>query len=67
MCHEYGMHQKQSSCVMMAKSMETTITKNVMFNAGRAHINQNDGFGGGSVVQGNLLYSSCRESSDHGQ
>ena len=36
MCHEYGMHQKQSSCVMMAKSMETTITKNVMFNAASA-------------------------------
>jgi hypothetical protein len=30
----------------MAKSMRTTIRKNVMFNAARAHINQNDGFGG---------------------
>ena len=46
--------------------METTIAGNVMFNAGRAHINQNDGFGGGSEVTRNLIYSSCRESSDHG-
>lgn len=35
LCHEYGMFQKQSSCVMMAKSMETTISGNVMFNAAR--------------------------------
>ena len=40
LCHEYGFNQKQSSCVFMAKSMETNITGNIMFNAG-AHINQN--------------------------
>ena len=64
--HCKGMFQKQSSCVMMAKSMETNISRNVMFNAARAHINQNDGFGGGTTVQNNLIYSACRESSDHG-
>ena len=41
LCHEYGFNQKQSSCVFMAKSMETNITGNVFFNAARAHINQN--------------------------
>ena len=41
LCHEYGFNQKQSSCVFMAKSMETNITGNAMFNAARAHINQN--------------------------
>eukprot|EP00039_Didymoeca_costata_P023769 m.8181 g.8181 ORF g.8181 m.8181 type:complete len:1067 (-) comp3851_c0_seq2:220-3420(-) len=66
LCHEYGFFQKQSSCVFMAKSMETTITGNIMFNAARAHINQNDGFGGGSTISKNLIFSSCRESSDHG-
>ena len=64
LCHEYGFNQKQSSCVFMAKSMETNITgskivifldlravslanpkiitiSDIMFNAARAHINQN--------------------------
>jgi hypothetical protein len=66
MCHEYGFNQKQSSCVFMAKSMQTNITGNIMFNAARAHVNQNDGFGGGTNLEANLIYSSCRESSDHG-
>ena len=50
----------------MAKSMQSEISGNIMFNAARAHINQNDGFGLGTNVEGNLIYSSCRESSDHG-
>jgi hypothetical protein len=41
LCHEYGYNQKQSSCVFMAKSMRTNISGNLMFNAARAHINQN--------------------------
>lgn len=41
LCHEYGYNQKQSSCVFMAKSMQTNITGNIMMNAARAHINQN--------------------------
>ena len=40
LCHEYGLHQKQSSCVFMAKSMASTIEGNIMFNAARAHVNQ---------------------------
>eukprot|EP01049_Picozoa_sp_SAG25_P002756 SAG25_NODE_149_length_13742_cov_17.202155_12_plen_117_part_00 len=52
--------------VFMAKSMQSEIRGNIMFNAARAHINQNDGFGLGTNVEGNLIYSSCRESSDHG-
>lgn len=33
----------------------------------RAHINFNDGFLGGSTIEGNLLMNSCRESADHGE
>ena len=29
-------------------------------------MNFNDGFGGGDIVEGNLLLNTCRESSDHG-
>ena len=39
---------------------------NIFFNGPRAGINFNDGFGGGSNVAENLLFNTCRESSDHG-
>merc|ERR1712190_517932 len=32
----------------------------------RAAINKNDGFGGESVIEHNLVFSTCRESGDHG-
>lgn len=37
-----------------------------MFNLARAGFNFNDGFGGGDNVVGNVLFNTCRESSDHG-
>ena len=44
----------------------TTLRGNIMFNMPRAAINFNDGFGGGSLVEGNLIFNTCRESGDHG-
>jgi len=38
----------------------------VHFNGPRAGINFNDGFGGGDVMEGNLLANCVRESGDHG-
>ena len=64
LCHEIGFFQKQSSCVHMGKSMETSILDSVFFNGPRAHVNQNDAFGLGSRMAGNVMWSSCRESSD---
>jgi hypothetical protein len=37
-----------------------------MFNMPRAAINFNDGFGGGNLVEENLIFNTCRESGDHG-
>lgn len=51
---------------MQAKTAETTISGNVFFNGPRAGINFNDGFGGGDDVSRNLVFSTCRESGDHG-
>eukprot|EP01046_Picozoa_sp_COSAG06_P103832 COSAG06_NODE_50010_length_321_cov_1.148649_1_plen_73_part_01 len=31
-----------------------------------AHINLNDGFSGNTVLEGNLLFASVRETADHG-
>jgi len=63
---EVGLYEKQSSFFMQAKTALSTIVGNVFFNGPRAGINFNDGFGGGDVVAWNLVFSTCRESGDHG-
>ena len=64
--HELGMSQKQSSFYMQAKSAQALIKGNVMFNGPRAGVNFNDGFGGATELTENLIFNTCRESSDHG-
>jgi hypothetical protein len=66
LCRELGIWEKQSSCYTQFKSAQNTVWRNIMYNGPRAHINFNDGFGGGALVDGNLVFNSCRESSDHG-
>ena len=51
----------------MGLYMAPTIVNNVVFNIPRAGINFNDGFGGANVIHDNLLFNTCRESSDHGE
>jgi len=63
---EVGLYEKQSSFFMQAKTAQSTIDGNVFFNGPRAGINFNDGFGGGDVIAHNLVFSTCRESGDHG-
>jgi hypothetical protein len=63
---ELGIYQKQSSAVGQCKAALTTIRNNIMFNMPRAAINFNDMLGGGDVVEGNLIFNTCRESGDHG-
>eukprot|EP01083_Nonionella_stella_P159244 519321_1 len=64
--HELGIFEKQSSFYFQAKSCQNYISGNIFFNGPRAGINYNDGFGGGSVIEKNLLFNTCRESGDHG-
>jgi hypothetical protein len=63
---EVGLYEKQSSFYIQAKTAQSTISGNVFFNGPRAGINANDGFGGGEVISHNLVFSTCRESGDHG-
>eukprot|EP01063_Lacrimia_lanifica_P013035 TRINITY_DN196_c0_g1_i2.p1 TRINITY_DN196_c0_g1~~TRINITY_DN196_c0_g1_i2.p1 ORF type:complete len:793 (+),score=349.08 TRINITY_DN196_c0_g1_i2:64-2442(+) len=63
---EVGHYEKQTSFYVQAKTALTVLENNVFFNGPRAGINFNDGFGGGDVVASNLVFSSCRESGDHG-
>lgn len=63
---EIGVWEKQSSAFFQAKTAQTTLRHNVVFNLARAGFNFNDGFGGGDDVYENVLFNTCRESSDHG-
>jgi len=63
---EVGMYEKQSSFFIQAKTAQSNIQGNVFFNGPRAGINANDGFGGGDNIGHNLVFSTCRESGDHG-
>ena len=64
--HEIGHYEKQSSAWFQAKTAQSLIQGNIFFNGPRAMINLNDGFGGATRIQDNLLFNSCTESSDHG-
>jgi len=66
LAREVGLYEKQSSFYMQAKTAQSTIYGNVFFNGPRAGINFNDGFGGGDQLSYNLVFSTCRESGDHG-
>lgn len=61
-----GLFEKQSSFYFQAKSAQSTIQDNIFFHGPRAGMNFNDGFGGGSKVIGNLMFSTVMESGDHG-
>ena len=63
---EVGHFQKQSSFYFQAKSAESRVAYNVMFNDPRAAICLNDGFGGGDVLQGNVIFNMVRETLSHG-
>ena len=63
---EIGLIEKQSSMWFQAKTCESNIEDNVVFNGPRAAINFNDGFGGGTNTTRNLIFNQCRESGDHG-
>lgn len=65
-CHEIGIYQKQSSCYFHAVSAQSVVRRNIFFNGPRAMVNFNDNFGGGHELLLNLIFNSCRESSDHG-
>jgi len=49
-----------------AVTAETHVKGNVHFNGPRAGLNFNDGFGGGDIIENNLITNCVRESGDHG-
>jgi len=63
---EIGIIQKQSSAWFQAKTAQSNVDSNIIFNGPRAGINLNDGFGGNSTFSRNLIFNECRETGDHG-
>jgi len=61
-----GIWGKQVGAIYQSITAESLIEKNVFFNGPRAGINVNDGFGGGHLIQDNLLFNFVRETADHG-
>ena len=64
--HETGVYTKQTSCYAHQLSANATFEDNVCYNGPRAGININDGFGGGNLLRGNVVFNSVRETGDHG-
>ena len=64
--HETGVYTKQTSCYAHQLSANASIVDNVCYNGPRAGVNVNDGFGGGNLFQGNVVFNSVRETGDHG-
>jgi hypothetical protein len=64
--HEVGLYTKQNSFYFQSQSFGNVITDNIAYNGPRAGVNFDDGAGGGSVLERNVLANFCRESSDHG-
>ena len=63
---EIGIWGKETSAYFQGVSCQTTLMGNVFFNGPRAGINFNDGFGGGNLLEHNLVFNMVRETGDHG-
>ena len=64
--HEIGIWGKETSAYFQSLACQTTLRGNVFFNGPRAGINFNDGFGGGNLLENNLVFNMVRETGDHG-
>lgn len=64
--HHIGLYTKQSCAIFSAVSCQNRIAANILFHGPRAMINLNDGFGGDTLIERNLLFSAMLETGDHG-
>jgi len=64
MASQIGLYNKQSSCYFQAISPQNRYERNVCFEGPRMGIMISDGFGGGTTIADNLVFSMVRETSD---
>ena len=58
---ETGVYERHGTMFFSALAAMTRVSGNVFFNAARAAVNVNDGFGGGTWLDGNLIANAGRE------
>lgn len=66
LANELGLAVKQSSGVFVAIGRSIMIRRNVFFNIARAGVVYNDGFGGNTTLEENILFNTVMETLDHG-
>jgi parallel beta-helix repeat protein len=59
---EVGNYERQGLMWNQALTAKTTLKNNIFFGCDRASISINDGFGGGNVLSGNLVFNTGRGS-----
>jgi hypothetical protein len=64
--HHVGLYTKQSCAIFNALACENTYRNNILFHGPRALYNQNDAFGGNTVLERNLFFGAVLETKDHG-
>ena len=55
--HDIGVYGKETSCYMQAVTALATVRNNVCYNGPRAGVSLNDGFFGGTVMEGNVIFN----------
>ena len=61
---DYGIWDKQSACYHKALAPGNMFKNNLCFNSSRHGVNFQDGFGGGGIAEGNVMFNLNRETSD---
>jgi len=58
-CHfgQTGVFGKQTSALFIAVSKRISFLNNVLYDGPRAGVNINDGYGGGHLIQGNVIFN----------
>jgi len=64
--HDIGIIGKQTAGVFISVAEEITVSHNTIYNIPRAGICINDGCWGGHIIEHNDLFSTVRETGDHG-
>jgi len=64
--HDIGLLGKQTAGVFMSIARDITVSHNTIYNVPRSGITINDGSFGGHLIEHNDVFSTVRETGDHG-
>ncbi len=64
--HDFGLAETQTAGVQIAMAARITVRDNSIYRCPRVGVNIGDGTFGGHLIEGNDVFDTVRESSDHG-